>query len=90
MDLTQYLDPTVAAVAVVLYIVGYALKRSETIKDKYIPFLLMLIGIILCIAWYTVLAPSWGAILNGVIQGILSAGVAVITNQLYKQSQKED
>ena len=90
MDLTQYLDPSVAVVAVVLYVIGAFCKHTEMVKDKWIPFMLMFVGIALCIGWYTLLEPSLSAVLRGVIQGILSAGVAVMTNQLWKQSQKAE
>lgn len=67
----------------VLYIVATILKNLEFIKDKYIPLILLPIGIALAIA-------IKGIDVNSVIQGILITGVTVYGNQIFKQINKEE
>lgn len=67
----------------VLYIVATILKNLEFIKDKYIPLILLPIGIALAIA-------VKGIEVNSVIQGILITGVTVYGNQIFKQINKEE
>ena len=67
----------------VLYIVATILKNLEFIKDKYIPLILLPIGIALAIA-------IKGVDINSVIQGILVTGVTVYGNQIFKQINKEE
>ena len=61
----------------VLYILGMFLKMSQ-LKDKYIPVVLLAIGIILAMMLL-------GFNVNAFIQGVLVTGAAVFTNQLTKQ-----
>ena len=67
----------------VIYVLGMMLKGTEKVSDKYIPIILLPIGVILAmlIVGFTV---------NGFIQGILVTGVAVYANQLVKQALKEE
>ena len=67
----------------VIYVIGAILKGTELIKDKYIPVILLPIGIVLgmLIVGFTV---------NGFIQGVLVTGVAVYANQLVKQTLKKE
>ena len=67
----------------VLYIIGMILKNLEFIKDKYIPLILLPIGIAMAIA-------ISGVDVNSVIQGILITGVTVYGNQIFKQINKEE
>ena len=67
----------------VLYVIGAILKNLEFIKDKYIPLILLPIGIALAIA-------IKGIDINSVIQGILVTGVTVYGNQIFKQINKEE
>ena len=67
----------------VLYIVATILKNLEFIKDKYIPLILLPIGIALAIA-------IKGIDVNSVMQGILVTGVTVYGNQIFKQINKEE
>lgn len=67
----------------VLYVIGAILKGIEVIKDKYIPLIILPIGIVLAIA-------IQGLNVNAVIQGILVAGVTVYGNQLFKQISKSE
>ena len=67
----------------VLYIIGMILKNLERIEDKYIPLILLPIGIALAIA-------IKGIDVNSVMQGILVTGVTVYGNQIFKQINKEE
>ena len=67
----------------VLYVIGAILKNLEFIKDKYIPLILLPIGIAMSIA-------ISGININSVIQGILVTGVTVYGNQIFKQINKEE
>ena len=66
-----------------VYVIGAILKGTELVKDKYIPVILLPIGVILAMLLV-------GFNVNGFIQGILVTGVAVYANQLVKQVKKEE
>lgn len=94
MDIMEYVKPELIVVAIVLYIVGTGIKKAESVKDKYIPYILGAIGIVLCAIW--VLANSslgttqevLMAIFTSIVQGILVAGLSTYVNQLIKQVNK--
>lgn len=67
----------------VIYVLGMMLKGTEKVSDKYIPIILLPIGVILAM-----LIVGFNA--NGFIQGVLVTGVAVYANQLVKQALKEE
>jgi len=78
MDILQFISETYFIIIAVLYIVGMSIKETEKIKDKYIPVILIVVGMIACSA----LAASIGEpIINGIFQGVLCAGASVLTNQ---------
>lgn len=66
-----------------IYVIGAILKGTELVKDKYIPVILLPIGIVLGMILI-------GFDVNGFIQGVLVTGVAVYANQLVKQALKEE
>ena len=66
-----------------LYILGMVLKQMQFIADKYIPLILIIVGVGFAV-WMLGFSP------DSVIQGILVAGAAVIGNQLFKQMLKKD
>lgn len=43
----SYVKPELIVVAVVLYIIGVGIKKMDVIKDKYIPCILGVLGILL-------------------------------------------
>lgn len=65
----------------VLYVLGAILKGTEKVEDKYIPVVLLPVGIVLAMLIV-------GLNVNGFIQGILVTGATVYTNQLVKQINK--
>lgn len=92
----NYIKPELIVVTIVLYFIGNIIKRSELIKDKFIPAILGACGIVLCLIW--VLATSacgnaqevLMAVFTAIIQGILVAGLSTYVNQLIKQNSKEE
>ena len=82
-NILSYVVDTSLILVPVIYILGMMLKGTEKISDKYIPVILLPIGIILSILINGINASS-------VIQGILVVGVSVYTNQLIKQTGKEE
>ncbi|MDR3597914.1 phage holin family protein [Clostridium sp.] len=83
MDFTQYIAQNALILIPVLYIIGMIIKNTEQINDKYIPIILLIIGILSAIG-------IMGISANSVVQGILVTGAAVYTNQLIKQTTKKD
>ena len=83
MEILNYIVDNALILIPVLYIIGTFLKGLEIINDKYIPLILMAFSIGLSIA-------ILGLNVDSVIQGILIAGTAVLSNQLVKQSKKDN
>jgi len=81
MEFINYITENALILIPVLYIIGMILKGIERIKDKYIPLILLPIGMGLAMA-------LMGININAIIQGILVVGVSVYTNQLVKQINK--
>ena len=67
-----------------LWVVGFVIKNTELIKDKYIPFILLAVSLLLS-PW---MLGGYNA--QNVIQAILVAGGAVLADNLYRQSKKEE
>ena len=82
-NLINYVMDNALILIPVIYVIGAILKGTELIKDKYIPVILLPIGIVLgmLIVGFTV---------NGFIQGVLVTGVAVYADQLVKQTLKKE
>ena len=94
--LKEYIKPELLVVALVLYFVGMGIKNTELIKDKYIPIILGVLGVIIS-AIYIVATSSINGyqevltvIFTAIVQGILVAGASVYVNQLIKQGNKEE
>ena len=77
-DFTMYLIEESLVLIPVLLILGKMLKMS-ILQDKYIPLVLLVIGIGFAIAIH-------GGSVDSIIQGILVTGAAVFTHQLVKQT----
>lgn len=93
-EILKFTDPALIVLIPVLYFLGTAIKKSG-IKNKYIPLILGLSGIVLSglyglsglLRGETFLA-AW--IFYAVTQGILSAGASVYFDQMKKQLSKEE
>ncbi|UED78065.1 phage holin family protein [Brevibacillus sp. DP1.3A] len=76
----QYMSDNVLIVFVVLLLIGYFLKRTPHVQDWMIPYALTAAGILLACG----ILKSFT--IESVVQGILAAGVASLTHQLWKQT----
>ena len=94
-QIIKYVKPELLVLAIVLYFLGDILKKSQGIKDKYIPAVLGVCGIALCLLWVigtTVITNGQElsmAAFTAIVQGILVAGLSTYVNQLIKQAGKE-
>ena len=77
MEYMNYINENALILIPALYIIGLFLKQSK-VKDKYIPLIILACGVIgsVCLL---------GISITAIISGILAAGTAVFSNQLYKQ-----
>ena len=82
-NLISYITDNALILIPAIYVIGAILKGTELVKDKYIPVILLPIGVILAMLLV-------GFNVNGFIQGVLVTGVAVYANQLVKQALKEE
>ena len=95
-QIMNYIKPELLVLTIVLYFVGIAMKQSQTIKDKYIPIGLGIIGIFLSEIWVVATCPLGSmqeiamAVFTAVVQGILVAGLSTYVNQVGKQLKKEE
>lgn len=80
-NIMNYITENALILIPVLYVLGAMLKGTQKIEDKYIPIILLPVGIVL--AMFLV-----GFNVNGVIQGILITGASVYANQIVKQINK--
>lgn len=94
MDIMNYVKPELIVVAIVLYIIGAGLKKTESVKDNYIPYILGIGGILLSAIWVMANSPIGTmqeilmAVFTSIVQGILVAGLSTYVNQLIKQAKK--
>lgn len=92
----NYVKPELMVVAVVLYFVGIALKKTERISDKFIPVILGMFGIMLALLYVIAASTVTGiqdillAVFTAIVQGILCAGLSTYANQIWKQLGKEE
>lgn len=81
MDFLTYVVNEALILVPVLNVIGCFIKGTEKIEDKYIPLILLVLSIILSIALI-------GFSVDSIIQGVLVAGAAVLTNELIKQNKR--
>lgn len=80
-NILKYVTENALILIPVLYILGAMLKNLQSVEDRFIPFILLVFGILFSIAML-------GFNVDSVIQGFLVTGVTVYTNQLFKQINK--
>lgn len=83
MDILSYITNNALILIPVLLILGQIVKGIAVIPDKWIPLLLLPVGIVGALA---LMGPS----VDAAIQGVLVAGAAVYGNQIVKQWAKEE
>lgn len=95
-QIVKYVKPELLVAAIALYFIGAGLKKAEAIKDKYIPLILGVIGILLSAVYVVATLPLSTiqevamAVFTAAVQGILVAGLSTYVNQIIKQAQKEE
>lgn len=82
-QLTEALLPEMAVIVLALLVLGFIIKKTPAIPDWVIVWILPVLGMVFAV--FIV-----GFNIHAILQGILAAGVAVLTNQLWKQSQRRD
>lgn len=87
MDFTQV--PTVVAIMVIAYLIGYASKQMPQVKDNVIPIIVGVAGGVLGIVGMFVI-PGYPAdnVLDAIAVGIVSGMASTGVNQIYKQIKK--
>lgn len=83
MEIITYITENAIILIPVLIIIGLILKKLEFIPDKYIPVILLPLGILGAMA-------LGGWTVESAIQGILVTGAAVYGNQIVKQLRKNE
>ena len=87
-NLESYIKPELLVLTPVLYIIGLMIKETDLIKNKYIPLLLGVIGIVLSLL-YVIANEGFNAtgVFTSITQGIITAGIAVYVNELITQTK---
>ena len=83
MEIISYIVTEALVLIPVLIIIGQILKNIQAIPDKWIPVILLPLGIVGAMA-------LGGWTVDSAIQGILVTGAAVYGNQLVKQLKKDE
>lgn len=91
MEFVEYIKPELITVAICLFGLGGIIKNTKTIKDKYIPLILAVIGVALSLL-YVIGTEGFNyiSVFTGIVQGIICAACAVYSNQLIKQTSKKE
>jgi len=83
MEVMNFVTDSMIILIPALYSVGYVIKHTKYVKDKNIPAILMMIGILGAIG-------LGGVSVDSVVQGILVAGATVLGNETVKQFKREE
>ena len=83
MDLIKFVPEQLLVLVAALYVVGIFLKNSPKVSDWSIPWVLLIVGIVGSIGLE-------GVSVLAVIEGVICVGVAVLTNQLIKQTSERE
>lgn len=90
-ELTVYVPQELLILIPVLYVVGFFVKRTERVSDKLIPFILGGVGIVICMFFeFMTVGFGFEAVFDGIVEGILCAGVTVYIHQVKKQVTKKE
>ena len=83
MDILNYIIENALVLVPVLIVIGSIIKGIEVIPKKFIPLLLLPLGVLGAMA-------LCGWTVDGAIQGVLVTGAAVYGDQLVKQLKKSE
>lgn len=81
-EITGYIAEPMQVAILALWVLGMFLKRTPSIPDWTIIWVLLVVGIILGFI-------TLGLTADGFIQGVLVSGVAVLGHQLFKQTTEK-
>lgn len=90
---TDYVKPELAVLLPVLWLLGFAIKKSKY-KDEIIPIVLFIVGMLLSALYIFATEPlataqQWAmAAFVAITQGALYAGFAIGGNQLIRQTPR--
>jgi len=79
MDILEYVIKEALILIPVLYVIGMFIKSTPNVPSWIIPWIMLALGVIGATALV-------GFNVQGVIQGVLVAGVTVFANQLIQQT----
>ena len=95
MEITEYIKPELIVVALALYVLDMALRKSSVIRVKYIFFLTGLVGILICCLYVFATCECIGAkdaamaAFTAVTQGIVVTGVSAYAKQIITRISKK-
>lgn len=84
MDLIKFVPEQLLILVAALYILGVFLKSTPKVQDWIIPWVLLIVGVVGSVA----IQKGFSAL--AAVQGVVATGVAVLTNQLIKQTINKD
>ncbi|KAB2337679.1 hypothetical protein F7731_08790 [Cytobacillus depressus] len=79
MNLIDYLNQNYMMLVPALWVLGFALKHTPAIPDWMIIWILLFVSI-------TIGSIAFGFSIEGLVNGITAAGVAVLGHQMFKQT----
>ncbi|MCC0678946.1 MULTISPECIES: phage holin family protein [unclassified Clostridioides] len=82
-NLMNFIPEQLLILVAALYIIGECCKKYKQLNNKYIPVVLLLLGIFFSI-WILGLSP------NAILQGVICWGISIGLNQTYKQFKDGD
>lgn len=94
MDLSNYIKPELVVVAVALYVLGVAVKKSKIVNCRFIPLINGAAGILICMLYVFATETLDGiqdvvmAAFTAITQGILTAGLSTYVHQMIKQMKE--
>jgi len=77
-DATLYINQNMLYLIPVLYFIGMFIRSLQKVPNKFIPFILLALAIIISFA-------ILGLTKTALAQGVLIAGTAVFVNQMFQQ-----
>jgi hypothetical protein len=79
LDLLQFLNQKYIMLVPALWVIGLALKHTPWVPDWTIIWILLFLSVGFG-------AIAFGFSVNGILNGVTAAGIAVLGHQMYKQS----
>ncbi len=83
MDVVSYILDNKLILIPVLYVINYIVKKTKVISDKFLPLVLLVVGILLSVLM------GGDTIINNIVQGILVTGATVLTDQIVVQTKNK-